>query len=184
LAVETPRRRGNPFQSAFVIETSLSPTQVVEQLSPIVRKVGGFWGWVDFWMTWDGLSKTIKFAGQLGESSFRLRRVHGLRFRHFVSVTARGEIQPVAPGSRIVVTIVPTLEELWPTPLFLLFIAVNAFESTSLVEGLIFVALAAGLPFAWFAHSRARESREAELLLRSLLERHVQAGSVTLGSSQ
>jgi hypothetical protein len=174
------------FTKTFVIDSALDRTAVIEKLKPLVKQVKGFGGWIDFWLTWDGLSR-IKFAGQLGESSFRLRRVHGVRFLDFVSVTARGDIQPVDSGSRIAVTIAPTAEEVWPLPLFLLFIVMNAFGSANLVEGLLYLAIAGGLPLAWFAHSRRRESRESERLLRSLLggpSETDKARSTTVDSSQ
>jgi hypothetical protein len=173
------------FKRTFVIDSGLDRAAAIERLKPLVQQVTGFGGWVDFWLKWDGFSK-IKFAGQLGESSFRLRRVHGLRLLDFVSVTARGDVQPAASGSRIVVTIEPTAEQVWPVPVFLLFIAVNAFSSTNVMEGLLFLAIGGGLPLAWFAHSRARESRECERLLKSLLGVPTQekARSATLGSSQ
>ena len=135
----------------------------------MVIKAKGFWGWVDFWMTWDG-RRHIRFAGELRSDSFALRRVHGLRFINYVSVKARGAIAACENGSRIDVSVSPTLEEFWnllpvvPVALWVMW------GSSTLGERFVAFLLVVGLPFGWFFRSRSREIAETEAQLRSLLE--------------
>jgi hypothetical protein len=168
LAAETQRRRGSLFKKAFVIETSLSPAEVLNQLAPRVITVQGFWGWVNFWATWSG-QKNIRFAGRLEGQEFGLRRIHGLRLIDFVSVKARGRIVSEDNGSRIAVSVTPTLEEFWFFPVLMPLAFASVSQSASATENIVSLALIIGLPLGWFFVSRARESAEMEAQLRLLL---------------
>ena len=154
-----------------MIESKLAPAEVVDRLAAVVSPARGFWGWVDFWLRWDGLKTKIKFAGTVDAESFALRRVHGLRFMNFVSVKARGQITATGAGSHVVVTVSPTLEEFWfmaaVIPLALsIIVGASSFSDAALP-----LVVAVGIPLTWFFWSRSRESAETERQLRALLSR-------------
>jgi hypothetical protein len=156
------------LKRTFVIDSGLSPAEVVARLKPTVKHAAGFWGWLDFWLTWDGLSKA-KFAGTLGELQFRLRRVHQLRLIGFVSIAAQGRIAVTATGSRITVAVVPTREELCLLALAGLFIVFTAATSNTIGEAIVASAVTGGVILLFWLTSRARETRETEALLRAIL---------------
>jgi hypothetical protein len=151
-----------------VIESPVSPAEALARLDPIVARVNGFWGWIDFWLRWDGLNKRIKFAGVLDANAFALRRVHGIRFFNFVSVVARGRVDATDGGSRISVSVGPTFEECWYLLLLIPLGVWNVLASSDAAEAIGTSALIIGVPVAWFLYSRSREAKETESRLRAI----------------